>query len=133
MKILSTLLIGLLTCYTVQANEEAKENPSQLIIDSESWTPIESSKKVGSGLIIEWEVPEDGTLFYAESTKRICFVTKSVKKGDIYTTLIDGEPDETLFEIIHQTIPSIEEDEVLSSLRFNLFFSPSKKAANKSE
>jgi hypothetical protein len=70
MKILSTLLIGLLTCFTVQANEEAKSNPSKITTESESWTPIESAKKVGSGLIIEWEVPEDGTLFYGESTKK---------------------------------------------------------------
>jgi hypothetical protein len=125
MNIIKIILISLIAMASVTAKEESeKPSSSQTISDSESWTPVEGAKKVGSGVMIEWVVPEDGTLFYGESTKRICFVTKSVKKGDVYTTFDESGPDKQLGEVISQSILGVDDEEVFSSLRFNLFFQP---------
>ena len=128
MNIIKIILISLIAVASVTAQEKNQQKmQSQIIVDSESWTPVEAAKKVGSGVLIEWEVPEDGTLFYGESTKRICFVTKSVKKGDVYKTFDESGPDEQLGEVISQSILGVDDEEVFSGLRFNLFFLPSGK------
>jgi hypothetical protein len=62
--------------------------------------------------------------------KKICFITKSVKKGDVFKTLDeDGDPEEALGDLVEQSIPDVNEDEVFSSLRFNLFFLPTKSGS----
>lgn len=129
MKLHKIILIALLAVSTVTAAEENETVPqAQQLAEAESWRPIESAKKVGSGLIMNWEVPEDGTVFFAESTKRISFITKSVKKGDVFTTLDeDGDDfDDLLGELIEMSIPDVEE--ILPTLRFSLYFLPKEQS-----